>query len=685
LRDFHCILWLTRILYPGQTLLEVSAKYEISPAEWNKVLSAYEFLQRLRNELHFLAGRRTDTLSHAFLSPVVKHFAFRQNRFQKDSESFLKQYYIQARRISRLLETFLVRCDYESQRPAQWLRKKLNYSPRRESNKANFSSGNGTPLQTPERWMQLFRYSQGQPSLSDEPTRKAISQELQKFSRSAFPTSAVAADFRGILRNKGKVAPVIRLMHEVGFLGRVLPEFGRLTYLVQHDLYHKYTTDEHTLRALEILDQIAQGKQASRPLTPSSGPPSPKAFGTGGEERQSYKRVLNEVHDSSTLYFALLMHDIGKGLGGGHSTKGALLVEKALERLRFDPDEGQKIQSLVQHHLLMGHVSQRRNLGDPHTIEQFVKEIDRLDVLNMLLLMTYADAQAVGPGVWTEWKDYLLWDLYHKAYDRLMFAAEITPRVHVEVEAVRRQVGDLLEQEIDVATIENHFRLLPERYALYTPLSQIVEHLRLGQKLQHASVAFGWIEHREEGYTDLLLVTRDRPGLFAQIAGGLSAFNLNILSAQLNTRQGGVVFDVFQVAGLKGNHILHQEDYPRVEERLKQVMAGQIDIEDLLKSYPRQGRMAYTQQPSFPPRVRIDNEISPAATVLEVQAEDRVGLGYQIAKTLAGLNLNITFAKLATEKVHAFDVFYVQDHAGHKILDVRRMTEIVEQLRTHLG
>jgi [protein-PII] uridylyltransferase len=685
LRDFHCVLWLARVFYPSQTLPEVLAQYEISPAEWKKVQTAYEFLQRLRNELHFLAGRRTDTLSHALLSPAAKSLNFRQNSFQKDSESFLKHYYLQARRISRLLETVLNGCDPESQRPVKWLSKKLTLPPRRESDKAGPSGQKVTPIQTPEMWMRFFRYKQDQPSMIDKQMPKAIRQELQKFSRSAFSTSALAADFRAILRNKGKVAPVIHLMHEVGFLGRVLPEFGRLTCFVQHDLYHKYTTDEHTLRALEVLDQIAQGPQPHRTLTQSYGSLSSEGIGTGGEGHQSYKRVLNEIHDSSTLYFALLMHDIGKGLGGGHSTKGALLVEKALERLGFDPDEGEKIQSLVQHHLLMGHVSQRRNLGDPHTIEEFVKKIDRLDVLNMLLLITYADAQAIAPGLWTAWKDFLLWDLYHKTYDRLMFAAEITPSGHGEVEAVQRRVSDLLEPEIDFATIENHFRLLPERYALYTPLSQIVEHLRLSQKLQHASIAFEWIEHREEGYTDLLLVTRDRPGLFAQIAGGLSAFNLNILSAQLNTRRDGVVFDAFQVAGLNGNYILHRQDYPRVEERLKQVMAGQIDLEALLKPYSRQSQVAHSQQASFPPRVRIDNEISPAATVIEVQAEDRFGLGYQIAKTLAGLNLNITFAKLATEKAHAFDVFYVQDDAGHKILDVRWMTEVMEQLRTNLG
>jgi [protein-PII] uridylyltransferase len=494
----------------------------------------------------------------------------------------------------------------------------------------------------------------------DEAARTAIRRSLQRTTQAAFSTSSLAADFRAILRNKGQVAAVIRQMHELGFLGRVVPEFGRLTYLAQHDLYHKYTTDEHTLRALDILDQTANGDEP---------------------RHLQYQRILNEIHNSSTLYFALLMHDIGKGLGAGHSARGAQLVEKALSRLGFDPDEAEKAQVLVRHHLLMGHVSQRRNLEDPHAIDEFVKTVERLDILNMLLLMTYADAVAVAPGVWTEWKDYLLWELYYKAYDRLMFSDEVSPSAHAEVETVRQQVVDLMKSEIPVAAIRNHFRLLPEKYALYTPAAQIAQHARLAQKLEQSEIVLEWEDHPDKGYTHLNLVTRDHPGLFAQISGALSAFNLNILSAQLNTRDDGVVFDLFRIGGQGGSYRLHEEDYPRVEKLLKKVIAGEVSIEDYLKRHAGTHPATKLRRVSFPPRVHMDNAISPGATVIEVQADDRVGLGYQIAKTLADLDLNITFAKLATEKAHAFDVFYVQNRDGSKILDESKVTEITDRLR----
>ncbi len=208
-------------------------------------------------------------------------------------------------------------------------------------------------------------------------------------------------------------------MHETGLLGRVLPEFGRLTCQVQHDLYHRYTTDEHTLLALEVLDQMASEKVSRH------GP---------------YQKILNEVFDASSLYFALLTHDIGKGLGGGHAEKGAKLAAQAASRLGFDPDETEKIENLVRHHFLMAHVSQRRDLEDPHTVSEFARTVGRADVLNMLLIMTYADARAVGPGVWTDWKDYLLWELYYKSYERLMFDKKGASGSRKEIKQIREEV-----------------------------------------------------------------------------------------------------------------------------------------------------------------------------------------------------------------------------------------------------
>ncbi|HVN78016.1 MAG TPA: [protein-PII] uridylyltransferase [Terriglobia bacterium] len=664
LRDFHSVLWLGKGLYPGATLEEVMAKAQVSVSSWASAVSAYEFLLRIRNELHFLTINRTDTLSNALLSPVIHNLYAPGIRHKKDGESFLKHYYHQARRISEVLDSLVQQSGVQDRRGTSWLENWRAKHPVQKARGRLSDPSQTRPSLNPEKWMQVFRYGQSDLSMIHQGLRQSIRQNLRNFKRTDYSAPGLTAHFRAILRNKGSVAPAIRLMHELGLLGRVLPEFGRLAGLVHPDLYHKHTVDEHSLRTLDILDGIASGQE---------GRHSP------------YQRIFNEIHNASSLYYASLVQDAELGLGGKHSSKVETLIQSSAQRLGFDPDEIERIQALVRHRSLMARFSQRRNLDDPHTIESFVKPIERTDLLNMLLLMTYADARAVGPGTWTEWKDYQLLDLYHKAYDRMMFSEEVPLTAHLEAESVCRQVTDLLAGEVEESVIRKHFEQLPEKYAIYTPVTHIVEHLKLTRIIQERDPAIQWIEQRDKGYTDMILATRDHPGLFAQIAGTLAAFNLNLLSAQLNTRSDEWVFDVFQVGGCTKVHSLHPEDYPRIEKKLELVIRGEQDPEDMLKPRENLQLPALRSGEQFSPRILIDNESSPSASVIEVQAEDRVGLGFRIARILAGFKLNITFAKLVTEKAHAFDVFYVQDGSGRKILDHRRMTELVETLRGDLS
>jgi [protein-PII] uridylyltransferase len=659
LRDFHTIQWIAKVFSPEATPEAGLESNGVSPEEWRQAQKAYQFLKSLRAHLHFITNRATDTLSHQHLPAVLSYYEFRRAPYQKESEAFLKYYYQQVRRVAHVLDTLLAGLREASAPKLSWVGEKISQlttSSRLRDQQADLKDLDAS---TPAKWMKIFRHSQARPSLIGEELKTYIRRSLRRFKSSEFAHSALGADFRAILRTKGSVAVVLRQMHQIGLLGRALPEFGRLTCQVQHDQYHRYTTDEHTLLALEVLDQIASEKVSKH------GP---------------YQKILNEVFDASSLYFALLMHDIGKGLGGGHAEKGAKRAAQAASRLGFDPDETEKIETLVRHHFLMAHVSQRRDLEDPRTVSEFARTVGRADVLNMLLLMTYADARAVGPGVWTDWKDYLLWELYYKCYERLMFDRKGVSGNRREIRQIREEVKKSLGQEIPAKLIDEHFSSLPEKYVLYTPVRQIQEQLRLIAPLEFEKVAVRWVERPEQGYTELYLATDDHPGLFAEIAGALSAFNLNILSAQLNTRNDGIVLDVFQVGSLSGTHRLQSEDFPRVERLLVKAITGQIDIDQYLKSHFKSRNGVENALGSFPPKVNIDNAASNVATVIEVQADDRVGLGYEVARTLAACGLNIVFAKLATEKAHVFDVFYVQDSAGRKVADPGRTAEIVEQL-----
>ncbi len=662
LRDFHSVGWIAALVYPGNDIEKTMGIAGINPQEWKEAVGAYDFLLRLRNELHFLSGRHQDEFTHELVTRVGKIFHFKRLPFQKETESFLSQYYLEVRRISFVLEMIWDKAAGEVGLGKKWPGFRILSRKSETAKETRRVLEEFRVAPSPQRALWLLAHSNDQADLFKEEARHLIRSFMPQFPGALWSTGGVTEVFRKVLEKRGQVGSIVRNMHEIGFLGKLLPEFGRLTCLVEHDHYHKYTTDEHTLKALEVLDQI-----------PASQMP----------QELPYQKVVGEIPDCVGLYLALLLHDVGKGLGGNHSVKGAKLAGQAMTRLGFAHEEIEVVEFLIENHLLLSHVSQRRNLDDPDTIERVAFTVKRMDYLNQLLLLTYADMVSTGPDVWTEWKDYLLWQLYTKTYERLMFSRARDSEARHEVLPARQKIEKLLENEMSRQKVARHLDLLPEKYVLYTPLEQIRCHLRLVDRLHGEEVVFGWIDHPGEWYSDLLMVTKDRPGLFARIAGGLAAFNMSILSAQLNTRKDRVVCDVFQVASRTRKSRLHAEDYPRMERFLKRVIAGQVDLEEHLRS----GHLSSlpSKHGHMPPRVRIDNTISPSATVVEIQAEDRVGLGYRIASVLTQLGLNIVYAKLATEKAQAFDVFYVTDRHGKKIHDNSRFSEIAERLQFELA
>ena len=332
---------------------------------------------------------------------------------------------------------------------------------------------------------------------------------------------------------------------------------------------------------------------------------------------------------------------------------------------------------------MLSEVSQRRDIDDPFLLQEVCDTVETADNLNMLLLLTYSELHSLEEDGWNERKDFLLWSLYFKVYDRLMFGDEISEPEYAQVAAIQQSVLERLGHELDVDRILRHFLMLPEKYALYTPLPQILSHVRLCEQLRERPVLTLWTPHPQAGYTELILSTHDLPGRFAQIAGTLASQGISILSAQLNTREDKLVIDTFQVSDAQGNAIVDPEIKSRVDRLLAEVISGERDLEKLLAQRSGSPEDLSSSPPSVP-RIRIDNEIASQSTVIEVQTQDRPGLGYKIAKTLADLGLNILSAKLATERNHAFDVFYVQTREGEKVTSSFQMTEILERLRFQL-
>jgi [protein-PII] uridylyltransferase len=493
--------------------------------------------------------------------------------------------------------------------------------------------------------------------------QEAIQSSLPVVNR-AFRASAEAAQaFLKMLRVKGRVAAALRLMHELDFLGKFLPEFGRVTCLVQHDLYHRYTVDEHTLRALEALDELALSR---------------------AKQTERYRNLYGEISDPAQLHLGLLMHDIGKGMGGNHTEKGIRLAERALTRISQDQRMTDQVIFLIRRHLTMSHIAQRRDLSDGKVISDFAAQVATLDNLNMLTLLTYGDLHGVGPGVWSEWKDALLWELYTKA--RAILAPD--PRPERGVEELRERVARMLASDIDIDETRRHFDLLPEDYPRSAPAQTIIEHVRLAHALNSRPVKTSWRIDTQARCADLNLCAPNRRGLFACVAGTLTAQGVNILSVQLNTRADGIAIDSFKVRDTAGEPITDPARWEQIDDAIRRALCGELDVAAAVEKRLRsQSVSRFQRRKTIAPsatKISWDNQSSGRSTILELRTGDRLGLAYKIANTLSSLDLDIVFAKVATEKHLALDVFYVTNAAGEKLSD-DRLPAIEEAIRQALA
>jgi [protein-PII] uridylyltransferase len=672
LRDMHTALWIGHSRYGARELDDLRATDHISGAEYATARRAYDFIFRVRNEAHFSTGRRTDLLTLDIQPQVAAGLGYEPKRGLEASEIFMRDYYQRANELHRFTESFLARAlaplvdkrslvkrvaaSFESRQGKLYLTIKRG-TQKADASKTDFEIKQGKLYlkeepddfhNNPMRLMEIFSVAQSERvTLSDE-LKASVRGQLHLVTRSFRASKEAARAFAEILRQRGRVSAALREMHETGFLGRLLPEFARITFLVQHDFYHKYTIDEHTLKAVEALDRLAEATD-------------PRML--------RFVKVLEEVTDTAPLYLAMLLHDIGKGHGGGHVARGVRIAERVCARLGFDGESTSQVLLLIREHLLMSHTSQRRDISEDGLIEGLARKVGNLECLNMLLLLTYADISGIGPGVWNDWKGSLLWELY--AQSRLHFLETGTAKFNSNRRVLFKQqiIRELLPAFLP-SEVERHLAMMPERYQRAHKPGQIARHIRLSSRLETEQLVTDWYLAPSGHYTDLTVSTRDRTGLIARIAGTLTAHGINILSADLNTREDGLVIDTFKVCEVNSQQPVRTELHCKVEENLKAAIESRYDVAAAVEQWraksPRRTWRRAGRKP-VQTAVKFDSETSVSGTVIEVRAEDEPGLVYKIANTIAALSLSITFAKITTEKSHALDIFYVTDSSGQKL------------------
>jgi [protein-PII] uridylyltransferase len=666
LRDFQTALWLAHARHGYKTMGEMRAHNLVSETEARKIFRAYDFLWRVRHSAHFLTRRKTERLSLDIQPMLAEQLGYKPGAYLLGSEKLMRDYYRHARELLLFADALTARVADQEPRVTRWRRKQpTEKAGEFLSIRRGRLQFDGEPDFFAKRPLAIFNaFALGQAARVpfDYRLREVLTRSLRAISPLSRSSIEVSHAFFRLLRRRGRAGYALRAMHDLGLLARLIPEFGRISLLVQHDLYHHFTVDEHTLRAVEALDELHTSEN---------------------KHRAHLRAVFAQLEDPTLLYLALLLHDIGKGQGRGHIARGAKLAERVCRRLRLKEDDAQKVVLLVKQHVTMAHLAQRRDLNEPQVISDFAAALGSLDALNMLLLLTYADLNAVGPGVWTDWKGTLLWELYRRTR-KLMTGEDAPVDDGAELVRIKEQIAGALTVAFPFSEVERHLALLPDRYPRITSPAAAAMHIQMIEAVKTGGVACRWSRHNNAS-TELTVTARDRHGLFADLAGTLAANGVEILSAELNTREDGIAIDGFILRQASTRQAVEDHRYETIERALRQAAAGELDVAASVerwsnKNAPRKRSRTIPTRRRNLPQVVCDNEASSSSTLVEVHAIDEPGLAYKIASALARLGLEIVCARIATERSDALDVFYVTDGDGLKLTD--ETTKSVERALT---
>ena len=684
LRDFQNVLWMAFFKYRSRSLKELQEREFVAEAERKQLEAAYDFLLRVRTELHYHVNRPLDALGKNLQPAVALGLGYGERSPSQRIEKFMRDLYTHMRNIFLITRTLEQRMALLAPLPNR-LASLRAWLPKRDRPVAPVdgflfvdgeirAASNRIFRDSPRRLMRVFLHAQQHRLRLHPDLAQLIRNQVSLVDRDFLTDERVSETFLTILERRGSVAPVLRAMHEVNLLGKYIPEFGRLTCLVQHEFYHQYAADEHTLVCLEQLDRIWEAHD---------------------EPYKHYAPLFQSLERPGLLYLALLLHDVGKSdhhKKSRHAEASAAMALRAAKRLRLDAPASRTLHTLIENHLLMAGVSQRRDLDDPAVIRQFARQIQTPETLDLLTLLTFADSQGTSDKLWNGFKDVLLWQLHARAMALLTGGTEFVRASQFQREALLHEVRELVPKHISNEEINAHFAALPQRYFEIHTAKDIGNDLELAHRFMRRlilendrvlSPATAWQDEPDRGYNLVKICTWDRAGLFSKIAGSFSAAGLNILSAQIFTRSDGIVLDKFFVNDPKTGNFAPRERQDKFAALLEKVLNGEdIDLSALIaREINRQPDYQAYAGERLATQIHFDNGASDTRTLVEIETEDRLGLLYAISQTFAELALDISAARIVTERGAAIDTFYVHELDGGKVLSVERQLLIEDRLR----
>ncbi len=666
LRDVQSVFWLHRAhraqywipMEPGRSATRVfldrlHEEQEIDAEEHGAVVRALEFLLRVRHDMHLNRGTLHDTLEYALQLKVAEDLGYADGApgdaggTRRSVEVFMREYYLHARTI----HAFSLRLGHRFREMIEPVRRPEHAEENvrglffLHSDVLSIAPGIVRLASASEIFEAFLLAAESELDL-DFRLRAVIERSVDLVDDKERWSPELATMFRQIL-NSDRVAATLREMNDLNVLGAYLPEFARLVAFFQHNVYHYFTADEHTLIALANAEGLR-------------------------EEQGLLREVFRMLRRKDVLYLAVLLHDIAKPDGvADHEITGVAVARTVLHRLGMDevfPD----VAFLIRNHLVMEQVAFRRNIHDPATIKEFAARFERPELLDYLYILTYADLSAVNINVWTEWKSAMLQDLYQRAAEilrRNLQGEQIDAFHRAKKDATVDRLVDNLSRTVPRETVERHLQgMQSDSYIGVFSEEEIAQHIEKAAEGTGVSTLFS----HSEGYTEVTVVAQDAPFALSRFCAVMSANDANIFDANVFTRDDGIIIDRFRVADASTKQRLEQQVCTKIAEDLAKVMEGAQDIEHLFREHRRK----WKRRPKGPlnPSIRTDVEFedAPKHTIIDVYAADSVGFLYRVTETISRLGLDIYFAKIATRVDGIVDAFYVLDRAGRPLAEPAR-------------
>jgi [protein-PII] uridylyltransferase len=672
LRDLHTLFWIAKYVYRAHEPEELIACGVFDRDEYNLFRRCEDFLWSVRCNMHFLAGRAEERLSFDIQREIAVRLGYTEHPGLKDVERFMKHYFLTAKHVGDLTAILCAGLEEREAKPAPVLSRMMaRLRPARsrrtlsetddftvDNNRINIARAD-VFRRDPVNLIRLFHLAQKHNLAFHPEAMRSATHSLKLIDAKVRGDAEANRLFLDILTSKTEAETVLRRMNEAGVLGEFVRAFGRVVAMMQFNMYHHYTVDEHLLRCIGALNEIEQG---------------------GNREVALASELMQTIQPRhrTLLLVALFLHDIAKGRVEDHSIAGARIARRFCPRLGLSAAETELVAWLVEAHLVMSTVGQSRDLSDRKTIENFAAVVQSLERMKLLYILTVADIRAVGPGVWNGWKAQLLRTLYYETEPVLTGGFSEVNRAERVAQAkaeFRAEIGDWPADALD-AYIARHY----PAYWLKVDLPHKVLQARFvratesdGRRLA-TSVGFD----AARGVTELTVYAPDHPWLLSIIAGGCALAGANIVDAQIYTTTDGLALDTIAVSREFERDEDEARRAARIGDAIEKAVRGEIKLPEVVaKRAPAKGRLKAF---AIEPEVTINNQWSHRYTVVEVTGLDRPGLLYELTGTLSKLNLNIASAHVATFGERVVDVFYVTDLLGEKIGSPTRQAAIKRPL-----